>query len=441
MGVLKARRLPADDAGCGWFRALPENVPEAPAPRPLAGDLRVGTALVGAGFTGLAAARRLAALRPDEEVALVDAQRAGHGAAGRSSGFVVELAGFVAALSPEDGERFVALSRLGIRLLRERVEADGFDCAWDDAGWLHVAATEPGLASLASLQRWLDQRGATYVRYGEEGMRGVVGSGYYRAGLRLPGSVLVQPAALVRGLVASLPETVRLYEETPVVRIRPGRPVVLETPHGTITADRAIVATNGQMGALGLLRQRVFPLWTFGSLTRPLTDDEQRRLGGESEWGVLAQDVLGSSLRRTRDQRILVRNTVKFSRRLETAEAVRDAARAEHRRAFLARFPDLAEVGFDATWGGLMGMSLNGRHFFGQVEEGVYAAAGYNAAGIALGTVSGHLLAEEALGEGSAELEQMRALPNPRWFPPSPFSDLGIRWRVRAMERASGGEI
>jgi len=441
VAVLKARRLPADDAECGWFQALPDDVPAAPPPQPLQGDVRVGTALVGAGFTGLAAARRLAALRPDEEIALVDAQRAGHGAAGRSSGFVVDLAGFIAALAPPDADRFIALSRLGIRLLRERMETDGFDCAWDDAGWLHVAATDPGLTSLASLQSWLDERGETYVRYGADGMRGVVGSGYYRAGIRLPGSVLVQPAALVRGLASSLPEAVRLYEETPVLRIRPGAPVVLETKHGTITADRVVVATNGQIGAFGLLRQRLFPLWTFGSLTRPLSDDEQQRLGGDREWGVLAQDVLGSSIRRTHDQRILIRNTVHFSRRLKSPEAARDAARAEHRRAFLARFPNLAEVDFDSTWSGLMGMSLNGRHFFGQVEEGVWAAAGYNAAGIALGTVSGHLLAEAALGEESEELEQMRTLPSPKWFPPSPFSDLGIRWRVRAMERASGGEI
>jgi glycine/D-amino acid oxidase-like deaminating enzyme len=202
-----------------------------------------------------------------------------------------------------------------------------------------------------------------------------------------------------------------------------------------------VVATNGQMGAFGLLRQRLFPLWTFGSLTRPLSAGEQRRLGGESEWGVLAQDILGSSVRRTRDQRILIRNTVHFSRRLEAPAAARDAARDQHRRALAERFPELAAVELPHTWGGLMGMSANGRHFFGRLAESVWGAAGYNAAGIALGTVSGHLLADAALGRDSEDFDRMTALPGPRWFPPSPFSDLGIRWRLRSMEKASRGRI
>lgn len=434
---MKARQLPADDADCGWFAGLD---PLPPA-RSLAGDRRVATAIVGAGFTGLAAARRFAELSPGDEVAVIDAQRAGYGAAGRSSGFVVDLAGFVAALAPRDADRFIHLSRLGIRLLHDRVEADGIDCAWDDTGWLHVAATDPGVRGLDGLAGWLEERGERYVQLDAEAMQTVVGSHYYRAGIRLPGSVLVQPAALVRGLAASLPEPVRLYEETPAVAVTPGSPVVVETPGGRLTADRVVVATNGQMGAFGLLRQRLFPLWTFGSLTQRLSADEQHRLGGESEWGVLAQDVLGSSVRRTRDQRILIRNTVHFSRRLEAPAAARQAARDEHRRAFAERFPELAGVELPHTWGGLMGMSANGRHFFGRLAENVWGAAGYNAAGIALGTVSGHLLADAALGHDSEDVDRMRALPGPRWFPPSPFSDLGIRWRLRGMEKASGGRI
>jgi glycine/D-amino acid oxidase-like deaminating enzyme len=434
---MKARRLPADDADCGWFACLAP-LPEA---RRLDGDQRVATAIVGAGFTGLAAARRFAELAPDEEVALLDAQRAGWGAAGRSSGFVVDLAGFVAALSPADAERFIHLSRLGIGLLRERVAVDGIDCAWDDAGWLHVAATDRGLASLDGLERWLAGRGERYERHDAEAMGRVVGSSYYRAGIRLPGSVLVQPAALVRGLAAALPAAVRLYEQTPALSITPGSPVAIETPSGRLTASRVVVATNAQMGAFGLLRQRLFPLWTFGSLTRPLDDGEQRLLGGEREWGLLAQDILGSSLRRTRDQRILVRNTVRFSRRPDTSVAVREAARREHRRALLARLPGLVGVDFSHTWGGVMGMSTNGRHFFGRLAENVWGAAGYNAAGIALGTVCGHLLADAALGRSSDDLDRMCALPGPRWFPPSPLSDLGIRWRIHRLERTNRDHV
>lgn len=445
MKRLRARHLPADDADCGWIAPLPDRPPALV----LRGNLRVDTAVVGAGFTGLAAARRLAELAPDREVAVLDAQRAGFGAAGRSSGFVVDLAGFIAALPPAHADRFIRLSRRGIALLRRRVEDDGIHCAWDDAGWYHVAATPAGLESLAGLEAWLHGRGEVYERLDREGMRARVGTGYYRAGLRLPGSVLVDPAALVHGLADALPESVTLFEESPVVEIRPGAPAELRTPDGAVTADRVLVATNGGMAALGLLRQRVFPLWTFGSFTRPLTADEGAALGGDAEWGVLAQDVLGTSLRRTRDQRILVRNGVHFERSPTPSEAVRAEARREHRRAFRARFPQLAHLvrddapggGFAHTWGGVMGISANGRHHFGALGKNLWGAAGYNAAGIALGTVSGHLLADAALGRDSDDLRAMHALPDPRWFPPPLLADPGIRWRIRRMERQAGGKI
>jgi len=152
---MRARQLPADDAGCGWFAGLD---PSPPA-RPLVGDRRVATAIVGAGFTGLAAARRFAELSPGDEVTVIDAQRAGYGAAGRSSGFVVDLAGFVAALAPTDADRFIHLSRRAITILRRAVDEHGIDCAWDDTGWLHVAATDPGMEGLTALRRWLDERG------------------------------------------------------------------------------------------------------------------------------------------------------------------------------------------------------------------------------------------------------------------------------------------
>jgi len=434
---VKARRLPADDAGCGWWNVLPPSGPAAPLRR----DLRVATAVVGAGFTGLAAARRLGELAPDDEVALIDAQRAGYGAAGRSSGFVVDLAGFIAALDPPDADRFIHLSRRAITILRRAVDEHGIDCAWDDTGWLHVAATDPGLASLAGLREWLDSRGERYDHHGAQAMRRIVGSGYYREGVRLPGSVLVQPAALVRGLARSLPENVHLYEGTPALKLKPGSPAVVETPEGRILADRVIVGTNGLMPSLGLLRQRVFPLWTFGSLTRRLSEAEQRELGGEPEWGVLAQDPMGTSLRRTRDQRILVRNSVHFSRKTEVSDRVLAEAVDEHRKAFRLRFPGLDGVTFEHSWSGVMGMSANGRSHFGPVGENLWAAAGYNAAGIALGTISGHLLAEAALGEGGEDLQAIRALPGPRWFPPSPFSDLGIRWKLGRMEAETKGEV
>ncbi len=436
----RARALPHDDSTCGWIATLPP----PPPPRRLAGERRADCAVLGAGFTGLAVARRLAAAAPGQEIALVDAQRAGDGASGRSSGFVVALAHFIARLELETSRRYVALCRLGIAALRELVAEHGIDCAWDDRGWLHAAAGEAAAAELPRLGAWLDRLGEPYEWLESDGLAAVTGTSFYRLGLRLPGSVLVQPAALARGLAAALPPAVALYEGSPVhaIRRRPAGGFRLETAGGSLTAERLFVATNGYSGALGILADRVLPLLTFGSLTRPLAGDEQRRLGGEREWGLLAEDAMGSTVRRTRDQRLLIRNSVRYDAAFDVPAGFLARLRENHRRAFLARFPGLASVldgaGFAHTWSGVMGTSPNRGHAFGEIEPGLFAAAGYTGAGIAMGTTAGMLLADLALGIGSPSLDDMLALPAPDWLPPRPFLDWGARVKVARMNASAG---
>ena len=437
-----ARHLPADDGDCGWLEILP-----APPPATvLEGDERADAVVIGAGFTGLAAARRLAELRPDDRIVVVDAQRAGEGASGRSSGFVVDLAGFILEKPKDDAERFIRLSRAGIDDLRRLVEAHDIDCDWDATGFLHVAAGDIGMRGLTSLRSRLEARGEPFEWHDAEGMTRITGSRFYRAGIRLPGSVLVQGGALVRGLAASLPENVDLFEGSPVRTIArdvgDGSPggYRLDAGNGSLRTPRLVLATNAYAPNLGFLRRRVFPLLTFGSFTRVLTDAEQTALGGEREWGVLAQDPVGSSVRRTRDQRLLIRNFIHYDRRARAPESAYREALELHRQALARRFPELADLELERTWGGAMGISPNFSSFFGHLDEQIVAAGGFTAAGIAMGTISGRLLADLLLGEPTdALLRDRLALPGPRWLPPDPFLSLGIRHRVARMN-ASGGD-
>lgn len=430
------RILPQDDGDCGWIRTLP---PPPPARR-LTSVERADCAILGAGFTGLAIARRLAELRPDWRVVVLDAQRAGFGSSGRSSGFVVDRAHFIARMEPAASRRYLELCRFGIGLLRQAVRTHGIDCDWDESGWIHAAAGEIGAAALPSLRAWLDGLGEPYEWLDAAGLERITGTACYKAGIRLPGSVLVQPAALVRGLAASLPENVDLYEESPVRSIERRERFRLETDTGAVKAGRLFLAANGGTPALGFLRRRVFPLFTFGSLTRPLDPAEQEILGGEREWGLLSEDPMGSTVRRTRGQRILIRNSVRYTPGLRVDDSFRREARARHRAAFLARFPALRHVELEHTWGGAMGCSPNRGHSFGELDEGLFAAAGYTGAGIGMGTTAGTLLADLAVGAGSGLLEDMLSLPAPTRLPPQPFLGIGIRLRVAQMN-ASAGEI
>ncbi len=433
----KARHLPADEGDCGWLETLP-------APRParrIEGTERCDYAVIGAGFTGLAAARRLGELEPGARVVVLDAQRAGFGASGRSSGFVVDLAGFIAAMPREHGQRFIRLSRDGIAELRRLRLRHRIACDWDERGFLHVAAGEAGLRSLEELRDWLAGRGETFDWLERAAMEGVTGTSFYRAGVRLPGSVLVQSAALARGLAASLPEGVELFEESPVREIEGAGPYRLEAGRGTVVGQRVVVALNGYSPGLGFLRRRVFPLLTFGSMTRPLDAEQQKILGGESEWGLLAQDPMGSSLRRCRGQRLLIRNHVHYDRGFRAGDELRRRVREIHRRALTRRFPALAPIELEYTWNGVMGASPNLYPFFGHLGPDLVAAAGFTGAGIAMGTVSGRLLAEMLLGEKSELLDDRLRLPGPRWIPPEPFLSLGIRIQAARMNASAGDTL
>ena len=64
-----------------WYAATADIAPERAA---LLDDVRADVCVVGAGYTGLSAARKLSELYPGQKIIIVDAQLAGEGASGRS---------------------------------------------------------------------------------------------------------------------------------------------------------------------------------------------------------------------------------------------------------------------------------------------------------------------------------------------------------------------
>jgi glycine/D-amino acid oxidase-like deaminating enzyme len=433
---MRVRRLPHDDEACGWTALLAP----LPPPRRLDGAVRADAAVLGAGFTGLAVARRLAQLKPEWRITVVDAQRVGGGASGRNSGFVVDLPHYIPARGLEGNRRLLRLGRAGLEALRTLVRVHGIACDWTERGRLHSAAGDAGRRDLEQFLVGAEALGEPYERLDRDALAARTGTTYYSAGAYTPGTVMVQPAALVRGLARTLPDNVDLFEESPVQTLATGDTFHLESAEGTLAAARLFIAANGFTPGVGFLRDRIFPLMTFGSLTRPLTAAEAAALGGDPVWGMVSEMPMGTTLRRLANGRMLIRNTVRYRPTLQTDAALRSRVCAQHRRDFAARFPDLAAVEFDYTWGGIMGTTFNGAQFFGELAPNLYVAAGYNGVGIAMGTISGALLADLALGADSALLADMRALPGPDWIPPEPALGVGVRASLTYLASKAKGE-
>jgi len=435
--MMRISKLPNDDQCCGWIATLAP----LPPPRRLTGTLRADCAVLGAGFTGLAAARQLARHRPDWRIVVLEAQRAGFGASGRNSGFVVDVGHQEPALGVEGNRRLVRLGRAGVEHLRMLVREHAIDCAWTERGRLHGAVGDLGMRELDDFCAALDALGEHYERLDHDAVAAITGTTHYRAAVRTPGTAMMHPAALVRGLAATLPPNVERFEESPVHKLRRGATVALDAGAGSVVADRLIVAANGFTPALGFLRRRMFPLSTFASLTRVLTPAEQTALGGDTEWGLVPEERMGSTVRRTRDQRLLIRNSVRYRADVAITAAHRQEVRAIHRRAFQARFPMLAGVDFEYTWSGVMGVTLNSAQFFGRLDRNVFAAAAYNGVGVALGTISGTLLADLVVGASSELLDDIRALPGPSWIPPEPLLGIGVRATLARLQTRGREEL
>ena len=432
MASTKIGVLPRDDETNGWANTLPDRTPQ-PA---LAGDIKADWIVVGAGFAGLAATRRLAQNRPDDKVVLLDAQRVGDGASARNSGFVIDLPHNVGAADPDDheaGHRVMRLSRAASAYLEDAVTSHQIRCDWSHAGQYMSAASGSGEAFLEGFKAELDGLGEPYRELDSKALATELGTGFFRSAVHTPGTVLMQPAALVRGLGDTMPENVVLHERSPVTAIDYGGPVRVSTPGGSVEAPKIILAVNGFAPQFDQYRGRLFSIRAFASLTRPLTDDETAALGGRGGWGVVPTNAFaGATLRHTRDNRLLFRQNIGYAARLYTPQSTHAAIRESHIPLFRARYPMLPEVTFEHTWVGYLCLARNYAPGFGQPAENVYTAVCQNAIGATKGTVSGMLAADLACGVDNPLIADMQALGQPSRLPPRPFLDIGawaaVKW-------------
>ena len=415
----------------GWYAILP---PPAPARR-LEGRQAADWVVIGAGVTGLAAARRLAELAPAARIVLLDQYRVGYGASGRNAGFIIDTPHLTEGFDTDANRRVSRLVIAGLAELEGHVRRHGIECEWSPRGHLTAAVGRRRAASLRATCRMLDAVGEDYEWVEGQALADWTGTGHYHAAVFTPRTVLVNPAALCRGLGETLPENVEVYEESPVTRVEPGSPVRIECAQGSICASRVLLTTNAFVTRLGMLRRQVFPMIACASLSRELTEGERAAMAGLPDWGITGS----ATLRRTRSNRMLFRLGTYYRGDFRLSDHWRRRLLAMHAAGLRRRFPMLDRLEFEHTWAGVFCMTRNWVSVFGRLERGVFASLGYAGIGLPRGTISGKLLAEFAMGSDSDLIRDVQALSGPRRLPPQPFLGLGIaarlwwyRWRTRS---------
>ena len=433
------RTLPVLAGPAAWNAILG---PQAARPA-LEGARTADVVIIGAGFGGLSAARRLHQLQPTARVIVLDASRIAESSSGRNSGFMIDLPHDLASddyAGSGDDRALIAVNRHGIAFAREAVAEYGIDRNYfDPVGKVNGAVSAKALAHNESYARHLATLGEDSQMLDARQMAEMTGSRHYTGGLYTPGTVMLQPAGYIRGLAAGLErDGIEILENSAVLGLdRTGTSWRVRTQRGHVDAGRVILTVNGHLESFGFERGRLMQLFLYAAMTPELGADALRRLGGQPRWGITPSDPMGTTMRRIDSgqggNRIITRTCATL--RPDTVVTGADVKRAAQvmQRKFDERFPQLAGMRMEYAWSGHLCLTRNGVAVMRQLDDGLFAGCVENGLGTCRSTLTGAGAAELACGETSLITRHFTLQDRPSRLPPQPFQQIGaniyMRWR------------
>jgi glycine/D-amino acid oxidase-like deaminating enzyme len=346
----------------------------------------VDFAIVGGGFTGLAAAAWLRRLAPEKSVAVFEADRIGGGASGRTGGMALaeSAAGDLPGLGNVLGglERILAeldidcdLSLPGAFEIGRGKALKDSPIQWNDSGTLRVVKKVPGGTLdpgklVAALARVADERGATVIE--------------------------------------TCPVTQIEWQQGPVVHAvaHAVAPVVVHAGASQCSAGKILFATNALALELTALAGRAEPKLTLAVLTEPMDEKRLEAIGLARGnpfytvdlpylWGRCRRDgsvIFGAGLVDADDSRDLRQIDITTGDARNLFESIERRIHNLH--------PELREIGITHRWGGPILFRENWRPVFmphPQSKNAIVLGA-YAGHGVALSVYLGAWAAEALLG-------------------------------------------
>ena len=423
-----------NDNCCTWIKQLTarDNV------KSLRHDLHCDYLIIGAGYTGLSAARKLSEISKNKKIVVVDAQLAGEGGSARNSGYLVDTTlndGFTSISDIENYKKKVKIFELGIKSIKKYIREHQVECEWNECGKFFASSLIKDRAKAVSFSNLLTNLGFENKILFKDDLKQKLGTSFYNIGVYTLGGILLNPAKLVRSMIDTLPENVDLYENTELLNWKKiNKKIECIFVKNKIISDKVIFCTNGFLKSLKMKKNYSFPITLTASMTRPLTDREFINIGSPKEWGVLPIRPMGATIRMTKDRRILIRNTAEFKNPFSmNPKNLRDRAKI-HEQGIQKRFPSLPKNIIEDSWSGVVCRSGNSSQIFEKIDNNVFVAGCYNGSGIGVGTLFGEQIALMATEQQSEEISIIEKRKKPNLLPPQPFLNIGIYSRL-AYER------
>jgi glycine/D-amino acid oxidase-like deaminating enzyme len=366
---------------------------------------RVDVAVIGAGFTGLSAARTLA--RCGAKVAVLESETVGWGASSRNGGMVLTglklgVNQLISMYGRDLTRRMYAASLQTIDCVEQIVREEGIDCDFSRCGHLEVACKQKHFDDYARQAEVIAREFNHQLRVVQRNeLSAEIGSAIYYGGMVDDVSAGLNPARYVAGLgAAAVKAGAEIFEHARVEGLQRESSQgesgwKIPTSRGPLWAPEVFVATSGYTGkATPALQKRIIPIGSFIITTEVLPEALAHELSPHNRMIYDSKNYL-YYYRLTPDRRILFGGRAAFFP--ETDQTVRRSAEIL-RRGMIDVYPQLRNTKIEYVWGGTLDFAFDMMPHAGQLD-GMYYAVGYAGHGVAMATYQGQKMAQLMAGD------------------------------------------
>ena len=404
----------------------------APPTPPLDGDRRVSVVVIGAGFTGLSAALHLA--EGGVDVAVLEAHAPGWGASGRNGGQVNPGLKHDPDTVEQDfgsdlGARMVALSGNAPNVVFDLIQRHQIECQALQSGTLRAAISPRDAAGIRTTAAQWERRGAHVAILDAAALRETTGCTRYVGALLDRRGGQVNPLGYARGLAqAAMQAGAVVFGDTPARRVqREGVLWRVDTPSGSVRADKLLLATNGYSDDLWSgLRRSIVPVFSAIVASEPLPDALARTIM-PTRSALYELGRVTVYYRLDRDNRLLMGGR-------SVQRDIGEPRELGYLVGYACRlWPALRGIGWTHAWSGQLAITRDHYPHVHEPHDDVLVCLGYNGRGVAMSTAMGPQLAKRTLGGAEAEIDMPIT-----GMKPIPFHGL---WKSAVAARIAYGRI
>ncbi|WP_170476511.1 NAD(P)/FAD-dependent oxidoreductase [Ruegeria arenilitoris] len=372
--------------------------------------------IIGAGYTGLSAA--IAANASGARVLVIDSGQPGQGASTRNGGMLgahprIGWDTLASRYGPSVADALFSEAADALSWIKKLLRNEKIACDYEECGRVQLAYTSDHFAAQKRMAAQISEKGGGPCEIlSRDELSNYIATPLYKGAIRFPKHGALHPAKYLHGLLSAvLSRKITVVSNCPAVSVQnAGTKWRVSTPHGEITADKIVLATNGYTGQqFQWFNQRVFPVPSFIIATEPLSPELIKELA-PSRHMMVETRTHHSYFRVSPDgSRIL------FGGRAALVDIDLTKAARRLRKKMVEIWPGLRDVQLSHVWTGNTGFTFDQLPHVGD-RNGVHYALGYSGGGTVLAPWLGRKAALRAVGSPEGETAFTHTRFSSRWF-------------------------